>query len=171
MRVTRTDQHHQRQAVTIAELVDLRAQPTTGAGHTMVRGFIEQIRVIRRCPLCGATGLRRVDAPGRPSNPRPPTNRYRLRRRPSPATPPGRHPRYRRRRSGDAASTPSARGQNQQADHARQYHSDTGRGSPRSPDDDPETAGPGHHPNTATRAQSHSTAHRSTPHHESHSTH
>jgi Domain of unknown function (DUF4192) len=75
MRVTRTDQHHQRQR-DHRTVGGSSCSTHHGSGPHHGRGFIEQIRIIRRCPLCGATGWRRVDAPGRSSNPRPPTNRY-----------------------------------------------------------------------------------------------
>jgi hypothetical protein len=124
MGVTRADEHHQRQPVPVTELVNLGAQPAAGAAHTMISGFLRQIRVIRPCPLCGAPGWRRADRPGRSSNPPPPTNRYRPRHPRWSTTSSRWHPRCRHRRTGDAASTPSATARNPQADRATRAHTD-----------------------------------------------
>jgi len=93
MGMARTDEHHQRQPVPVAEVVDLCAQSAARTAQTMISGFRTQIRVIRPCPLCGAPRSRRADGPGRSSNPPPPTNRHGLRHPRWSTTPSRWHPR------------------------------------------------------------------------------
>lgn len=49
----RSDQQHQRPALSVDQGMDLRAQSAAGTTYDMVRGFIKQIHVIRHGP-CGA---------------------------------------------------------------------------------------------------------------------
>src|SRR5258708_1081966 len=116
------------QPAPVAELWDLGGQPAARTTQPGIGGFIAQIRVIQRAPLCRGPGPRRVDEPDTTSNqPPPPTNQSPRRRRPSSTVRSTPRPRCRRPRTGDDASTPSATDQNPQADPAMPAHIGTGR--------------------------------------------
>jgi len=51
--LARPDEHDQRVAVAIDELVDLRRQPAPGTTQGVVSGLGPQILVVRPCPLWG----------------------------------------------------------------------------------------------------------------------
>lgn len=63
-RVTRPDDHDQRQPAAIDELVDLRAQTAPRPANSMIRELGPQILVIRQVPLCPAGGCWSVDVLG-----------------------------------------------------------------------------------------------------------
>ena len=54
--LTGTDQHHQRAALPVGQVMDLGAQTPTRAADRMVSGLDPQFGVTRQIPLCPTLG-------------------------------------------------------------------------------------------------------------------